>query len=443
MYNYISIILCIILIAIALTTTKNFLKNIINPLLIFGIIWFLILWFNSLHLFNLNKSEDGIYFMILIGIISFLLGYLIVYMFKKRYRLIVNYKYDKLKSNSYKQYSPRYKLLCILGTICIVYYIKNFITVVNLLLQGNDLSIIREMAQDSESILNIRSNIENAIRILFILPWSMALEAIVAVDFWKGKRYKPLLIICIIIIVLRVITDGGRTPIVNFMIYFIVSYILSMNKEKNIKIQNKKSKNKRWYLIIGMIIGVIILYYTTISRAGKTVLKTTYYYFAMEPYMFDIWSRIVNNNNLVGFGLASMNGFVFPVLYLLKNILGIGFPKYWSSIYDMILLTDSKWQIITETGISANAYVSMFWFFYLDGRVLGIVIGALVYGMIACSTYFAAMKYNTSKHICIYALILQGLFFSFIRFPFTNLYYSLEILFVIFIAYRPIEGIKN
>lgn len=439
MYNYIAIMLCVMFAITSFIMIKDFKKNIVNPLFIFNVLWALILSLNALHLFELNVSEDKIYLNILFGIIFFNVGYFIMYAFNRKYRLIFSLKSIKLKQNFYKDYLIRYNLLCILGCICIVYYLKNFGTVCNLLLQGNDLSVIRAMAQDSESILNVRSNVENALRILVILPFCMALETIVAVDFWNGKRHKPLLFICIVIIFLRVITDGGRTPIVNFTMYMIVSYILSKSTKKEVKIKTNKNKNKKWHLIIGIILAAIILYYTTLSRDGENALRTVYYYFAMEPYMFNVWANTIEDSGLVGLGLASMNGFIFPVLYLIKNFLGIKFPEYWSKIYDMILLTDSQWKVITQTGISANAYVSMFWFFYFDGRILGIIVGMLSYGMVLASSYISALKHKTCKNICIYALIFQGLFFSFIRFPFSNIYYSLAFLFIVLVAYKAVE----
>ena len=61
MYNYMAIILCIILVIIALTNTKNLNKNLINPLLIFGILWSSILYLNSLQLYNLKATDNNIY----------------------------------------------------------------------------------------------------------------------------------------------------------------------------------------------------------------------------------------------------------------------------------------------------------------------------------------------------------------------------------------------
>ncbi|MDM0473297.1 O-antigen polymerase [Clostridium perfringens] len=431
MYNYISIIICSIFILYSI----RYVKSVVNPLLVFSTLWGVILLLNSLNLFYLNTTEENIYFIIFIGIISFGIGYIIVNIFKKRYSLSILKSNNKITLN--KTYVPRYNLLCFMGIICILYYLKDFNTVLKLLINGNGLDAIRNMAQNPESIMNVRSSIENALRILIIIPTSMALEPIAAIDLWIGRKHKPLIIICITIIILRVLSEGGRTPIVNFIFYIVVAYFISKHSsEKKIV---RALKRKKWYLIFVFILGCVILWYSTLSRDRINTFKNIYYYFAMEPYMFNVWGNIAKDNNLIGYGLASFNGFIFPILYLIKNFFGIPFPEYWSNIYNLILQTDSQWQIITINGIRANAYVSTFWFFYLDGRMWGVVLGMLVYGMISAKTFITAQRNPTCKNICIYAIILQGILYSFIRFSFSNIYYTLSILFVVIVAYKSLN----
>lgn len=434
MQVYIAMIVCLIFICISIIS----IRISINPLLILGVLWLLILILNSLGLYQLNATNKEIYSIISWGIIAFGIGYIVVSIFKKKYTFSLNRVNKNIRINTQRAYIPKYKLLCIMGIICIIFYLKSMPTILSLLINGEGLDTIRNMVQDPESIVNVRSNIENAIRILIIIPVSLALEVIVAIDFWFGKRQKKLLVITLIMILLRVLTEGGRTPIVNFLMYLIIGFIFINLKNKRYKLNYNKNKIKKRYIFLIIVLGAAILYYTTISRVTEEALKTTYYYFAMEPYMFDVWAQIANENKLIGYGMASLNGFIFPVLYVIKNFFGIPFPEYWASIYELILRTDSEWKVIASTGIRANAYVSMFWFFYLDGRVWGVIIGMFLYGMINANYFVNAIKYPNAKNVCIYSLIIQGLFFSFIRFPFSNLYYALAFLFIKFIAYKPI-----
>ena len=100
----------------------------------------------------------------------------------------------------------------------------------------------------------------------------------------------------------------------------------------------------------------------------------------------------------------------------------------------MIARTVSDWALIINEGkTTANAYVSLFWYFYTDAREYGIIIGSLVYGFIMRRVYAKSIINKNIKNVAIYFLLFQGLFFSFIRFPFSKAYYVLAILYMLFV----------
>lgn len=112
--------------------------------------------------------------------------------------------------------------------------------------------------------------------------------------------------------------------------------------------------------------------------------------------MFETWADRIDSAGVVGFGIGSLNGLFFAIFYLIKNILGVPFPCQFSDVYQMILLTDSEWQIITDATNRANAYVSTFWYFYLDGREIGVVVLSILYGYIAEALFQQAKEILTN-----------------------------------------------
>ena len=430
MYSYAIIAICVTC-AIYIFLKE---RNIINPLFVFNIIWAVIIFLDSLHLYGLCVAENRIYLYILLGIIAFDFGYICWSIFRQRHKLIFSKKKFKRKNNYI--FEPRYRLLYFLGLICIIYFLKTAVIAIGMILNGNGLDAIRMLAQDPESVLNTRTKFENAIRVIMILPVATALEAISAIDFWAGKRDKLLLIISVTIILLRSVTDGGRSPMLNFFMYMIVGFILTSANGKN-RNHVRNNKKRRRTIILVTLVGMICLYLFSKSRAGGAALKNLYLYFSMEPYMFNQWANTADSFKLIGYSEASLNGFSFAILYVIKNIFNIDFPQHWNQIYQMIRNTDSQWQVITQISTRANAYVTTFWFFYLDGRLLGILLGMFTYGVYVAHTFVEAVKKANQKSICIFGLILQGLFFTFIRFPFSNIYYALAYIFIIFIAYKP------
>ena len=243
------------------------------------------------------------------------------------------------------------------------------------------------------------------------------------------------------IIVLRVITDGSRVLIAYFLLHLLVAMGLS-GKKGNIKskVINKKYIKRIVIISSMLIIGIIALYKTTVSRSGENLYRYFYYYFSMQPTLFETWANIVDNFAVKGYGLASTNGLWFAIFYVAKNILGLrNYPDYWYSIYNLILSTDTQWQVIAGDATIANAYVSLFWFLYLDGRMFGVIIGMIMYGGMTAYLFNMALKKRTPNAICLYSIILQGLCFSFIRLQFADIYYTIAVIFILLFAYKPVR----
>ena len=198
----------------------------------------------------------------------------------------------------------------------------------------------------------------------------------------------------------------------------------------------KKIRRNRKNLKIGVFLLVIILIIASLSRSVSSLTTVTYYYFSMQPYMQEVWSQIVDEAHLIGYGVGSFNGFIFPFLYLFKNILGIPFSTHFNQIYNMILATDSQWQIISSYHTRANAYVGTFWYFYLDGRVIGVILLSFLYGVMGGRLYSKAKRHTNVRSVCVYSFYMQSIILSFSGFAFSSMFYGIAFLFIIFVAYK-------
>lgn len=125
-----------------------------------------------------------------------------------------------------------------------------------------------------------------------------------------------------------------------------------------------------------------------------------------------------------------MNGFLSPFLYAIKILVGSdSLPFYWGKVVEMIYETDSVW-VRTSSLSHSNAYVSLFWFFYLDGRILGVIVGMFLYGFFSNKIF---QGYNQSKsqyNLCLLLLWIQGLLFSGVRFQFAVMPYALAFIYI-------------
>lgn len=433
------IIACFILIfAVAIVVIEKEYRSPINPFIFFSGIWAFIVFLYSLHLFGLREGSEQVVYLIFIGVISFGTGYLLL-MINNKYKIVNNYNKES------KLYDLRYKLILFLGYLCILFYLNDFIISLSLVLKGNDLDAIRVLAQDQNSILNREAGgIYNLIKNFIILPSVTAIEVIAVVDYWFGKCSKHLFFVNIGIIIMRVVSDAGRTPLVNFMLYMLLAYFLLSTKQSNKGSEESDvdKKNKKRIKVItaaGFILGVIL----TISRSGVLIIRHLYFYFAMPPYLFSYWKDTIDKLGNLAYGTASLNGLVFSISYFFKNLFNTQYPEFIQTVYNQIAQTDRVWPVIAAGGTKANAYVSAFWFFYFDGRTIGIIIGMFLYGLLATKIYLDSKKSGSVKSISLYLLLFQGIAFSFIRFPFAKIYYSLAFLLIMFIAYKPIGSYSS
>lgn len=414
-------------------------KNILNPLSIFLSIWIVLLAFQKVELFGLYTTADKTYLSFLFGFISFTIGYV----FSKRW---TNKMGNKNLVNSHLILNRR--LLYLGSYLCIAIYTLTLLFLLPAILSGG-LAEIRAMNQDADSELYARmSGVESAIRALFVYPFTFALLPISAIEMMKPHKDKKLILLVILIIILRVFTEGGRVVMAYWILHIYLAYSFSGQKNYQIGMMAfenskdgvidlvKKQRRKLKYIIATItVLGVFAMFLATLSRSGEDSNIHMYFYLAMQGQMYEIWADTVDHSHLFGLGLGSLNGFFYPFIYIYKNIVGyIDFPGYYGEIVKMIQATDAEWVWASSYG-RANAFVSLFWFFYLDGRNPGIILGMFLYGYVCGRIYYKTRFTPNDQNICWTILIIQGLLFSMVRLQFANVMYAYGFIYI-WLAYR-------
>lgn len=184
---------------------------------------------------------------------------------------------------------------------------------------------------------------------------------------------------------------------------------------------------------IACIVAVVAFVYMTIAR-GSDVWDNLWTDFALPTSLFEYWKKVVDDQNVHGYGLGSLNGFVYPVFYFLKNIFKIPIPEYVEAIHT--IANDTESFVWASNTVTANAYVSIYWYFYMDFRYIGILAGMLLVGYFSERTYRDTLYYKGAKNFSIYCFFLHMVIFSIVRMPFTIVSSALGFLFVAFILYK-------
>lgn len=410
-------------------------KKIFNPLTVFSALWAIVIFLSSLHLYNLYEATTTTYAWICAGLLAFGIGYYCAKFGLKNKRFILK-GMPWLSSASVGANELRYKVVYFLLILSIFFYFKDFVTVAGRLMGGFDLYNIQKLLQNNDDVFT-RSSVETLIRFFFIQPFAWISIPIAVVDFWIGKRDKRLFTLTIFMIFLRIFTSGGRAAFIQLGFYFVSIYSLSLKmsaSQWSKRARSSLKKNRRLFIVLTAV-AVVVLAVLTYSRAGQNALKTIYYDFAMQPNMLEIWAKKAEESVGLGLGAASLNGFLYSIDYVLRNTVRLVLPESYQAINTLISSTDTAWQWIGN-GVSANAYVSVFWFLYVDGRTVGIIIGMFIYGFFARQSYVKMRRNPSQRNMGLYSIILIGIFYTFGRMQFTQYAYVLGVIYMAFFMYK-------
>lgn len=398
-------------------------KNKFNPISIFLILWGIIFIFSKLRFYTLFESTNKTYNYLIYGIISFVLGYYFM-------KLITRNKGIRLSwdGKSNKEYSINRNLCLFLIIFCIILIALKMIANRNILFSyGFNLAGIQKALQEEELE---SSSIMNAISFLIVNPLCLALMIVICSDCIKNKMDKKLFILVILLNIERIFLTGGRQAFIQF--FFVLLIIMSFNGNQYLKKIGSKFilKIKTNFMLT---IAVIMLILLSLSRTSQ-IVKTIYLDFAMQPYMFEYWSNFVDKNETLAYGMSSLSGFIYPIFYILKNLFHLinYIPTNLDNAYNMNLLTIDKWIYIGKE-LKANAYVSIFWYLYYDYRIIGIISGMFIMGMISYNKYIKATNNPNLINISKYCMIALCIFYSFGDMEFSKVNFALAYLYINFL----------
>lgn len=391
-------------------------KNIYNPLTMFFGLYGIIIIFSTLGLYEMNVVSQKTYSIIFLGLFSFLLGFLYFETIKPVFSLGKNHKATQVRF-----YSIRYGLLNFLYVIIILLLLLRTISVFRLLLQGYDYVTIRANLVSITEQTPLQVIVDN----YFISPILNMLLPISAIEFFYGEQ--KYLSLTFIAVLLDVLSSGGRFIVLYLIIYLIIVYLI---RNKGFKISNKIKR--RIYMIVAIaIVGIISM--SRIRIGDRNIFSHLYAYIAGAIPHLDYRLSEMGNNIDYTYGTFYIRGFLAPI-FLITNALGIiSYPSVFNMTNEVIAHISEP--VFIGIG-SFNSFVTLFYYFFIDGGWLGVVIGSQIYGTIFSISY-NSLKYNNNKlSMTFYLILLQGALISMVRWQFVNPSYALAFFYLLFIFKR-------
>lgn len=399
-------------------------RFILNPLSIFSAIWMVVVLCAFTH-GKLNRPQDDTVVILIVGTLAFSIGSILAQNTKRRVYIFKNLK----TTNDGTKYCLRYNIIYILSVICIFAYLYNLFALIKLVGSGN-LGLIKLYLQSNE---NGRSSWLNAFYYLLVDPLTVAIPICAISDFIFGEKDKKLLILAVVLTVVKTIANTTRSTLGILIVYFAVGSMMFIKINGYDVGLRKFIKKRKKQILFACIVAVVAFVYMTIAR-GSDVWDNLWTDFALPTSLFEYWKKVVDDQKVHGYGLGSLNGFVYPVFYFLKNIFKIPIPEYVEAIHT--IANDTESFVWASNTVTANAYVSIYWYFYMDFRYIGILAGMLLVGYFSERTYRDTLYYKGAKNFSIYCFFLHMVIFSIVRMPFTIVSSALGFLFVAFILYK-------
>lgn len=400
-------------------------KSWISLLTIFVAIWTMILCFSKLQWYDMVSVSQKIYNIVCIGCMMFVVGYTISSYLK------IRFVFSKNKSNYLRH--PKYEInsKVLLVILIIVFVFESFIgiRVAGVLLSGGSFNLIHDMAGGYAETALLNSAFESYMDVLVIMPCVFSVIPISLIMlFDKRIKYKWLLFSLFAAdLFLYILVHGGRVAILYIVVDIILLYYLYGHKMK------RKTKRK---IIIAVLAAITVVVFLTLIRkgvsagdksAGEAVGSSIYKYFSASMPLMDYWVDVIDEQQFQSYGMAFLHGVLnFFDIFLSK--IGISFDLLnQTSFY--IGQTESTFLYGLYDHGSFNAFVSVFYFFYMDFRWVGVIVGSLFFGFFCHRVERLANK-NNLLNSALYLLIAQSVLKSFGRWEFYLTSYCLSFLFL-------------
>ena len=393
-------------------------KDLVNPIFLFSMYWFFILFMAFLGLKGFNVANDYTLLVYFSGILSFGIGGILL---DKRYIKISNSGSDERKETSLN--TKMFYTICIL---VLGYSFIKFMRVLPFIQQGLSFGDIRSLYWSLGSGITTNALdyfIDNTIN----KGLQLVIFTVASAEIASKNKSRLLIFFLIAIALLTASISGGRLVFFDVLIIIFMSFFIFKRK---IQISSKTKK-----LITTVVVcSIICMVYLTNQRQGSEgFLLALYGNFTLNVPLMNHVILAVKESGDITYGLTFLKGFIEPVFAVLNALNIANIPESISTLSKYIV----PFFDIGGNNV-ANAYTSAFFYFYLDGRIIGVIIGSTLYGII-CMHFYNRMKKNFNpQDVALYLLVIDTIFRSMISFSFSVSSYVLALI-IIPLMYRKIK----
>lgn len=382
-------------------------KSIIRPSNMFVFVWLFITILFSFRYIEYDNPDNFTYLLIFLGVISFFIG--------GRFSFNATKKADKFDIDIRK--------VIALQIITIIVYIPETIDTIGDLMAGQTLEDVRIRSGEVSESSGIIAIFKNFILTPFLFLSYPITAYIFLTNKSKGRKKMWVLIFSMIIVAISVLRLGGRSPILFFLVNFFVVWYFYKNT-----IVISRSVKRVMLIVVSVMVSSFV--YASISRGIEDLPRSFYHYFVGCIALLD------NGVKSVPFHTEGIATFSAPISIIDTFWRFIGGDELPAMKFILWINNYIEETINVGVDCNMNAFYSLFFWFYLDYGIIGVVILCFLYGLLSDSIYKAAIVNRHFVTIVVFSLIEQGVVFSFIRFQFSTFYYFMAFLIIPLVVKR-------
>lgn len=400
-------------------------KNIFNPLFVFSSIWLLVFILYRANPYDLPVVDQKTIFCMLLAIISFMIGVIFLGNIRVCSSRIMwikpnpGYYVEEYKNDFFNQNGVI--VLQIIGSL--VYFYLG-ISGVKALLSGNTLVYIRYYLR-----LSILETGINGILISYvaapIMYFSITYTAANIAIHNINKKIRFSLFTSTFMLVMDLLTVGGRMGILFTMVAVFISFFVYVKKDK----QNNQKTCVKFAFTIVIILGIYLMWTMAASRGGNALKDTVTYLYAPVS-CFDRYRKIFESNQYnFTYGLLSLQGFTRPIFKIL-GLSQIGIIQNVDRVYELI---DSEIWLNTQRFNSETTFIG---YFFFDGGMFAVCVLSLLFGFITQKYYKKTIQsecLNTSS-LCLYIIMTGTVALSFIQFSFASIGFAMSVIWILIMS---------
>lgn len=377
----------------------------------FIVYWFLIVAGGCLHLYGLYDISIDIYLLVLVGVISFFIGYRTINFHKTKKLAQINVPaitIEVIKLNL---------LFYIVLTISLLIIIKQIILLLPILIvQG--ITAARTNLQIDETL--VLSGPLEIIISYFAKPFAKASLIVIIINCVRTRITWKSIFLIAIILGIYFFSEGGRAVIMD--VFFIFFYAVYSNRD----LIPKKIKKKMIYTISLLAILPII---ATIERGADILFAIYTYYCGSLQFLSQAISyrEYIFEDHL--WGITCFQGFIKPITGLLQ-IIGIDKPEIVQDASDFIIDAQTTVYKISPTA-EMNYFYTTFGYSYKDAGILGVIIFQWIFGIICRYIDFREKTNNKSiRWLSIKAAFFYCILYTMSYYPFAMYLHAMTLVYI-------------